>query len=89
VRAALREMHRVLKSSGQLLFVQHGLASDQKVASWQHWLDPIWWKVSCDLDDPVDRLLKEAGFRVEALRTGYLPGGPKPMTFMYEGRATS
>jgi len=86
--AALREMHRVLKSSGQLLFVEHGLASDQRVASWQHWLDPIWWKVSCHLDNPVTRLLKEAGFRVVALQTGYLPRGPKPMTFMYEGRAT-
>ena len=86
--AALREMHRVLKSSGQLLFVEHGLASDQKVAWWQYRLDPIWWRVSCHLDNPVDQMLEEAGFRVQALQTGYLPRGPKPMTFMYEGRAT-
>jgi ubiquinone/menaquinone biosynthesis C-methylase UbiE len=50
--AALREMHRVLKSSGQLLFVEHGLASDQRVASWQHWLDPIWWKVTWTTRSP-------------------------------------
>jgi hypothetical protein len=31
-------------------------------------------------------LITGAGFRMQDLRTGYAPG-PKPFTFLYEGRA--
>jgi hypothetical protein len=34
----------------------------------------------------MDDLVLAAGFRVDELKTGYLPG-PKPLTFIYEGRA--
>ena len=59
------------------------------VAVWQRRLDPLWTGVSCHLTNPVDRLLREAGFDVVELRSGYLGRGPRPMTFMYEGRARS
>jgi ubiquinone/menaquinone biosynthesis C-methylase UbiE len=36
VVAALREMRRVLRPNGHLLFVEHGLAPDCAVAWWQH-----------------------------------------------------
>ena len=83
----LREIHRVLKPSGELLFVEHGLAPEADIQKWQHRLDPLWNHISCHLDRPVDRLISQAGFRVEGLETGYLPRGPKPMTFFYEGQA--
>lgn len=84
---ALREIRRVLKPGGDLLFVEHGLAPDPNVASWQDRLDPLWTRISCHLDNPVDSLLRDAGFRLVTLDTGYLGRGPRPMTFMYEGRA--
>ena len=84
---ALREMHRVLERSGELLFVEHGLSPDGHVGTWQHRLDPIWNRISCHLDRPIDKLIGEAGFRLDGLRTGYLPRGPKLMTFLYEGQA--
>ena len=86
-RRALGEMRRVLKPGGVLLFVEHGLAPEPRVAHWQHRLNPLWTRISCHLDRPMDQLIREAGLEVEALETGYLARGPRPMTFFYEGRA--
>lgn len=84
---ALQEMRRVLRPGGALLFAEHGLAPEAAVESWQHRLDPLWARISCHLDRPVSSLIEEAGFSLADLETGYLPRGPKPMTFMYEGCA--
>lgn len=88
VRAALREMRRVLKPSGQLLFVEHGRAPDEAVRRWQDWLTPAWKRLAggCHLNRPIRQLLEDAGFGIERLETGYMKG-PKPMTFMSEGSA--
>ena len=85
---ALGEVRRVLRRGGQLLFVEHGLAPDEKVARWQHTIDPLWARVSCHLDRPMDALISEAGFALVELQTGYLGKGPKLMTYMYTGCAT-
>lgn len=87
VHKALCEIRRVLKPSGQLLFVEHGLAPETSVQKWQHRLDPLWNHISCHLDRPMDKLIAGSGFRITDLRTGYLPRGPKLMTFLYEGQA--
>lgn len=85
---ALREARRVLRPGGRLLFVEHGLAPDGGVARWQHRLTPLWRRCSggCHLDRAMAELVRTAGFRVEALETGYMEG-PRLLTFMYEGRA--
>ena len=88
--AALQEMRRVLRSDGQLLFVEHGRSPDQNVRKWQDRLTPAWKCVGggCHLNRPIQELIESAGFSIEQLETGYMKG-PKPMTFMYEGRARS
>lgn len=86
-RRALAEMRRVLAPDGELLFVEHGLAPDAGVARCQRSLDPLWQRVSCRLSLPVDALVGEAGFRITELDAGYLGKGPKPLTYLYEGRA--
>jgi ubiquinone/menaquinone biosynthesis C-methylase UbiE len=85
---ALREMRRVLKPSGRLLFVEHGLAPDPGVRWWQDRLTPVWKRIGggCHLNRPIWSLIEGAGFELERLATGYMRG-PKPMTFMYEGSA--
>ena len=58
------------------------------VAEWQRRLTPFWSKVSggCHLDRPIQALIAQADFDRTHLKTGYMKG-PKPMTYMYEGRA--
>ena len=87
-RHALAEMRRVLKPSGQLLFVEHGRAPERRVQWWQDHLTPAWKHLSggCHLNRPISDLLQNAGFRIERLDMGYM-SRPKLMTFMYEGSA--
>jgi ubiquinone/menaquinone biosynthesis C-methylase UbiE len=85
---ALADMRRVMRPGGKLLFVEHGLAPDEGVRRWQKWLTPTWRRISggCHLNRPIRSMIEAAGFRIDRIETGYMPG-PKPMTFMYEGSA--
>jgi ubiquinone/menaquinone biosynthesis C-methylase UbiE len=87
--AALIEMRRVLKARGRLLFVEHGLSPEIRIARWQHRLTPYWKRVcgGCHLDRKMDDLIRAAGFQVDAVETGYMKG-PRPWTFMFQGWAT-
>jgi len=85
---ALAEMRRVLRPGGKLLFVEHGLAPDASVRRWQDRLTPIWRSCcgGCHLNRPISSMIEQAGFRIDRIETGYIPG-PRPMAFMYEGSA--
>ena len=86
VTRALREVRRVLTPSGRFLFVEHGQSPDANVATWQQRLTPLWKRIAggCHLNRPVRPLVEQAGFRIERMHTGYMPG-PRPLTFMYRG----
>jgi ubiquinone/menaquinone biosynthesis C-methylase UbiE len=86
---ALREMKRVLKQGGILLFVEHGASPDPRVAAWQRRINPIWSRVAggCNVNRKIDELIRSAGFNIAQLQTTYL-SGPRPMTYTYEGSAS-
>jgi SAM-dependent methyltransferase len=86
---ALREMRRVLKPGGLLLYAEHGLAPDPSVERWQRRLNPVWRTISggCNLDRKIDELIAEAGFCGIELESEYAKG-PRPMSYIYAGRAT-
>lgn len=86
--AALREMRRVLKPGGRLLFCEHGLAPDLPVVRWQRRLTPLWKPVAggCHLDRDIPALIAAGGFHIRQLDSGYLKG-PRPMTHVFRGWA--
>lgn len=87
VRCALREMARVLKPGGELVFCEHGLAPDENVRRWQNRLNPIWKALGggCNLNRPIPSLLEQGGFRLRAMSSMYIPGW-RPASFNYWGR---
>jgi ubiquinone/menaquinone biosynthesis C-methylase UbiE len=87
---ALGEMRRVLNQGGQLIFCEHGTAPDETVRRWQNRLNPIWKRLGggCNLNLPIPSILKQAGFKIRAMDTMYIPGW-KPASFNYWGTAIS
>jgi len=85
---ALREMRRVLKPAGRLLFVEHGLAPDPGVRTWQQRLNPLWYRLSggCNMNRPVEDLVRTGGFRLGTLERFYLKG-VRVLSATYEGAA--
>lgn len=85
---SLREVARVLKPSGRLLFCEHGIAPDESVRRRQTRLDPVWRRVSggCHLDRDVPALLERAGFTITEMDATYLPG-LRLASFQYLGTA--
>jgi len=86
--SALRQMKRVLKSNGLLIFSEHGRAPDPQVATWQDRFTPVWKRIGggCHLNRKIDVLLAQGGFKIDELKATYLPG-PRPMTYTYQGFA--
>lgn len=87
--AALREMRRVLRPGGRLLFSEHGRAPDAAVQRWQRRLQPLWGPLAggCQLALDVPALLRAAGFEA-AVQQRYIPG-PRFASYHYWGVAVA
>jgi len=88
-KQALEECRRVLKPNGQLLFIEHGLAPDEKVQKTQHRVNGVWKKIAggCHLNRDIPQIITSAGYKLESPSTMYLPGW-KPACWNVWGSAT-
>jgi ubiquinone/menaquinone biosynthesis C-methylase UbiE len=91
IDAALRELRRVLIPGGTVHFVEHGLAPDAKVQTWQHRLDPVQSTLfgGCHLDRDIRGTIERAGFEIRYLDTFYQHPGPKFVAALSLGVAVS
>lgn len=90
VAPALREMARVLRPDGELLFCEHGAAPDAGVRRWQDRLNPLWRRLGggCQLNRDIPGLIRHGGFEITGMETMYIPGW-RPASFNYWGSAAA
>jgi ubiquinone/menaquinone biosynthesis C-methylase UbiE len=86
---ALRELHRVLRPGGQLLFIEHVRSGDPAQARLQdriNWLSRL--VVCCDCNRPTLDSIRAAGFTPGQVRHTTLPKAPKFASPTIMGAAT-
>jgi ubiquinone/menaquinone biosynthesis C-methylase UbiE len=85
----LKELRRVLKPGGRLLYAEHGRAPDPAVAKWQDRIDPLWSKLAggCHITRPVTSAVTAAGFSAEPIGQHYTEKMPRWAAWMEWGVA--
>jgi SAM-dependent methyltransferase len=73
--AAAREMHRVLKPGGKVVFFEHVRAPEAYLAKWQDRLNPLWntFACGCNLNRDTKGLFAHVGFQYQELREYHHP----------------
>jgi ubiquinone/menaquinone biosynthesis C-methylase UbiE len=86
---AIRGIARVLRPGGQFLFFEHGLSPDVQVRRWQKRTEPLfqWAFEGCHVTRDIPALIKDGGFAIERMETGYLAPFPKSGSYYFWGVA--
>ena len=89
VLQANKEIKRVLKSSGKMIFCEHGVSPDENIKKWQKRLNSIWGKIAggCNINRNIPMLIEDSGFKIEEMDEMYLPKTPKIAGYNYWGYA--
>jgi ubiquinone/menaquinone biosynthesis C-methylase UbiE len=88
--AALAEVRRVLRPGGRFHFLEHGLAPDPGVETWQRRFEPLQRRLAdgCHLTRNPVSLVQSAGFVIEDVAQQY-GIGPKPWSWFTRGVAVN
>ena len=89
VARANKEIKRVLKRGGKLIFCEHGEAPDENIRKWQKRINPFWGKLAggCNINRKIPSLIQNAGVEIVELEEMYLPKTPKIAGYNYWGYA--
>lgn len=89
VDSALSEIGRLLKKDGQYVFLEHGRSDDPRVAKRQDLFNPLQKVIGrgCNMNRPIDRLIKASGLEITKLERYSLPDTPRVLAEMYRGVA--
>jgi len=90
VAQAIRNIARVLRPAGKLIFFEIGAASNTRVRRWQHWWEPIHHRLfeGLFLTRDIPSLLEQGGFVMEHVDAGYIARFPKSWSHCFWGTAT-
>ena len=90
LESSLKEIKRVMKDDGIMLFCEHGIAPDENVMKWQNRVNPLWGKLfgGCNINRNIPEIIQSSGFTLNSLDQMYLPSTPKIVGYNYWGKAT-
>ncbi len=86
---AIQGVRRVLKPTGKLIFLEHGLSPDHSVQRWQKRSEPFfrWAFEGCHVTRDVPSLIASGGFKIEQMDSGYISPFPKSGSYCWWGSA--
>jgi ubiquinone/menaquinone biosynthesis C-methylase UbiE len=89
ITEAIRDVRRVLKVDGKLIFIELGLSPDPAVQRWQKRVEPIhkWLYQGLYLTRDIPSLLMKGGFEIKQMKQVYLAEFPKSLTNCWWGTA--
>lgn len=90
IQDAIRDVGRVLRPDGRLIFFELGLSPDPAVQRWQKRLEPLhrWLFQGLRLTRDIPSLLEQGGFQIEQIEAGYLAQFPKSASYCWWGSAS-
>jgi ubiquinone/menaquinone biosynthesis C-methylase UbiE len=87
---ALREIRRVLRPGGRLIFIEHVRSDDPRTAKRQDRMNPLnRFLVCCDCNRPTLDTIRSTGFDVTELEQTELPKAPPFVRPLIIGTATA